>query len=229
MEINKWLVNWFVRNTPKRLPTKCERTHDAANFVLISLMEKWQAATNLITNFRKFNFKFSCEIFTSNVLYLQSRLIPTAKHFLNRQYWHRFRFNRITKHFPSRKHRYSICFWMLRRKKPCRKCQMQKVIIVLSLVRANTNTQARVDPPEKSMVHLSFFGKKNKSERTYFASFTWRHAVVIARRLVSAYLARYNRFRWCVRIGSGKLLIWNGTRNERCDLCAISCASEKKK
>lgn len=45
--------------------------------------------------------------------------IPTAKHFLNLQYWHRFRFSRITRHFPSRRHRYSICFWILRRKKPC--------------------------------------------------------------------------------------------------------------
>lgn len=52
-------------------------------------------------------------------MYLQSLLIPTAKHFLNLQYWHRFRFSLITKHFPSRKQRYSICFWMLRRKNPC--------------------------------------------------------------------------------------------------------------
>lgn len=51
--------------------------------------------------------------------YLQSRLIPTAKHFLKRQYWQRFRFSRITRHLPSRKQRYSICFWMLRRKNPC--------------------------------------------------------------------------------------------------------------
>jgi len=48
----------------------------------------------------------------------QSRDIPTAKHFLNLQYWHLFRFSRYTMHFPSRKHRYSICFWMLRRKNP---------------------------------------------------------------------------------------------------------------
>ena len=38
--------------------------------------------------------------------------------FLKRQYWHRLRFSRITKHLPSRRQRYSICFWMLRRKKP---------------------------------------------------------------------------------------------------------------
>lgn len=61
-----------------------------------------------------------------NQIYLQSRLMPTAKHFLNRQNWHRFRFNRITKHFPSRKHRYSICFWMLRRKKPYKKWKASK-------------------------------------------------------------------------------------------------------
>lgn len=52
-------------------------------------------------------------------VYSQSLLIPTAKHFLNLQYWHRFRFSLITKHLPSRKQRYSICFWMLRRKNPC--------------------------------------------------------------------------------------------------------------
>lgn len=54
---------------------------------------------------------------------LQSLLIPTAKHFLKRQYWHRFRFRRITKHLPSRRQRYSICFWMLRRKKPLQPSQ----------------------------------------------------------------------------------------------------------
>lgn len=51
----------------------------------------------------------------------QSLLIPTAKHFLNLQNWHRLRFSRITKHFPSRRQRYSICFWMLRRKNPWKK------------------------------------------------------------------------------------------------------------
>ena len=50
---------------------------------------------------------------------LQSRDMPTKRHFLKRQYWQRLRFSRITRHFPSRKQRYSICFWMLRRKKPC--------------------------------------------------------------------------------------------------------------
>lgn len=54
-------------------------------------------------------------------LYSQSLLIPTAKHFLNLQNWHRLRLSLITKHFPSRKHRYSICFWMLRRKNPYEK------------------------------------------------------------------------------------------------------------
>jgi hypothetical protein len=52
------------------------------------------------------------------IKYSQSLLIPTAKHFLNLQYWHRFLFSLITKHLPSRKQRYSICFWMLRRKNP---------------------------------------------------------------------------------------------------------------
>lgn len=65
-----------------------------------------------------FRFYCCCYLFF-HPDYLQSRLIPTAKHFLKRQYWHRFRFKRMTKHLPSRKHRYSICFWMLRRKKPC--------------------------------------------------------------------------------------------------------------
>lgn len=51
--------------------------------------------------------------------YLQSLDIPTARHFLKRQYWQRFRFSRITIHLPSRKHLYSICFCMLRRKNPC--------------------------------------------------------------------------------------------------------------
>lgn len=105
---------------------------------------------------------------------------------------------------------------------------MQKVLkIARSFVRANTHTHTQTTV---NRWFIYQFRRKKKSERTYFASFTWRHAVVIARRLVSAYLARYNRFRRCttVRIGSGKLLIWNGTRNERFDLCAISCASEWK-
>ena len=50
---------------------------------------------------------------------LQSRDIPTARHFLKRQYWHRLRFIRSTMHLPSRRHRYSHWRWMLRRKKPC--------------------------------------------------------------------------------------------------------------
>ena len=49
---------------------------------------------------------------------LQSRDIPTARHFLKRQYWHRLRFSRMTGQWPSRRHRYSICFCMLRRKNP---------------------------------------------------------------------------------------------------------------
>lgn len=54
----------------------------------------------------------------SRSLYSQSLDIPTERHFLNLQYWHRFRLSRITRHFPSRKHRYSICFWMLLLKNP---------------------------------------------------------------------------------------------------------------
>lgn len=65
-------------------------------------------------------------------IHLQSRLIPTAKHFRKRQYWHRLRFNLMTKHLPSRKHRYSICFCMLRRKKPCQKSNHRKNRIVKS-------------------------------------------------------------------------------------------------
>ena len=50
--------------------------------------------------------------------FLQSRDMPTARHFLKRQYWQRLRLSRMTRHLPSRRHRYSICFWILRRKNP---------------------------------------------------------------------------------------------------------------
>nr|CAD7575608.1 unnamed protein product [Timema californicum] len=56
---------------------------------------------------------------TEQGMYLQSLDIPTARHFLKRQYWHLLRFSLITRHLPSRRQRYSICFWMLRLKKPC--------------------------------------------------------------------------------------------------------------
>lgn len=56
-----------------------------------------------------------------NHVYLQSLDMPTVRHFLNRQYWHRFLFNRITKHLPSLRHRYSICFCILRLKNPWNK------------------------------------------------------------------------------------------------------------
>jgi len=52
---------------------------------------------------------------------LQSRDMPTARHFLKRQYWHLLRLRRITRQRPSRKQRYSICFCILRRKKPYQK------------------------------------------------------------------------------------------------------------
>lgn len=141
-----------------------------------------------------------------NSEYLQSRLIPTAKHFLNRQYWHRFRFKRITKHFPSRKQRYSICFWMLRRKKPCRECQMQKSIHYSS-------------PPSGLMPN-----EMGRME-TYLASFARRHTVVVARRLVSAHLTRYDRFcrRTAVWIGSGKWLVCIRRKNKK------EIETEKKK
>ena len=79
-----------------------------------------------------FNFNFTVHSFLQSpaislhfdtvylcVWHLQSRDMPTARHFLNRQYWQRLRFSRIMRHLPSRRHRYSICFWMDRRKKPC--------------------------------------------------------------------------------------------------------------
>lgn len=61
--------------------------------------------------------KIHWKIYTTQ--YSQSRLMPTDRHFLNLQYWQRLRFKRITMHLASRRHRYSICFWMLRRKNPC--------------------------------------------------------------------------------------------------------------
>lgn len=52
------------------------------------------------------------------IWYLQSLDMPTARHFLNLQYWQRFRFNLITRHLPSLRHLYSICFCMLLLKNP---------------------------------------------------------------------------------------------------------------
>lgn len=46
--------------------------------------------------------------------------IPTAKHFCRRQYWQRFRVTLLIMQFLSRWHVYTMFFWMLRRKKPCR-------------------------------------------------------------------------------------------------------------
>lgn len=42
--------------------------------------------------------------------YLQSLDMPTARHFLNLQYWQRFRLILMTKQLPSFRHLYSICF-----------------------------------------------------------------------------------------------------------------------
>lgn len=154
----------------------------------------------LISNFPRTNYRnYSLlKVIWYSSAYLQSRLIPTARHFLNRQYWHRFRFKRITKHFPSRKQRYSICFWMLRRKKPCRKCQMQK-----SIKKSLQNRHRHVDGTRWCDMDWYIY------EKTYLASFARRHTVMIARRLVSAHLTRYNRFcrSTAIRIGSGKWLV----------------------
>jgi len=65
-------------------------------------------------------------------LYLQSLDMPTVRHFLNRQYWHRFLFNRITKHLPSLRHRYSICFCILRLKNPWNKHFFDYLYLYLS-------------------------------------------------------------------------------------------------
>lgn len=84
---------------------------------------------------QQIEFKLEKLINKYKILYLQSLLIPTAKHFLNLQYWHRFLFSLITKHLPSRKHRYSICFWMLRRKNPCKiESQIQLKINIVNEV-----------------------------------------------------------------------------------------------
>lgn len=53
--------------------------------------------------------------------YLPSRLIPTAMHFLSRQYWQRLRLTRWIIHCWFFVHgRYWIFCWMERRKKPCK-------------------------------------------------------------------------------------------------------------
>ena len=64
-----------------------------------------------------------------NVFNLQSLDMPTAKHFLNLQYWQRFLFNLITRHLPSLRHLYSICFWMLLLKNPWNRQWETNVII----------------------------------------------------------------------------------------------------
>lgn len=97
---------------------------------------------------------------------LQSRLIPTARHFLKRQYWQRLRFKRITKHLPSRKQRYSICFWMLRRKKPL----------------------------NRNSLKINVGNAKKKRNKNYLAALTRCYAVMVARRFVAANLARNKRF-----------------------------------
>lgn len=96
-------------------------------------------------------------------LNLQSRLIPTVRHFRKRQYWQRFLFSRITKQLPSRKHRYSICFCMLRRKKPCER-DRRHMMSATSAMCQKTNDEW--------------------SAHTYFASLARCYAVMVSRCLV---------------------------------------------
>lgn len=62
-----------------------------------------------------------------------SRLMPTAMHFFNRQYWHRLRLTLWIKHCWFLVHgRYWIFCWIERRKKPCREkiCKKEEVDLV---------------------------------------------------------------------------------------------------
>jgi hypothetical protein len=68
--------------------------------------------------------------------YSQSRDIPTYRHFLKRQYWHRFLLSLMITQWPSRRHRYSICFWMLRRKKPWNKTRSYRQVTLSAPVLA---------------------------------------------------------------------------------------------
>lgn len=92
--------------------------------------------------------------------------IPTAKHFCRRQYWQRFRVTLLIMQFLSRWHVYTMFFWMLRRKKPCRDRYIQEgrggwgciikavshIVILTSLlifcncISAKTSTQLHWNP-----------------------------------------------------------------------------------
>lgn len=54
------------------------------------------------------------------IRHLHSLDIPTAKHFCSRQYWQRFLVILLMLQFLSRWQVYTMSFWTLRRKKPCR-------------------------------------------------------------------------------------------------------------
>lgn len=70
--------------------------------------------------------------------------MPAERHFLKRQYWQRLRFSLMTRHLPSRKQRYSICFWMLRRKNPCQEKTHWKYIYCMTCTNSPCNPRRRL-------------------------------------------------------------------------------------
>ena len=91
-----------------------------ANYVLFCFQPEFRVQVHPLRRSRGAIKSICCQRTAnkSSPLYSQSLDIPTERHFLNLQYWHRFLLRRITRHLPSRKHLYSICFCMLLLKKP---------------------------------------------------------------------------------------------------------------
>lgn len=118
-KIYKWKM-WSLAAPAQDTAQGSEGQRGNTHINLILWQTKW---TNI--QLKMYYFKI---VFFSIWFYLQSRLMPAERHFLKRQYWQRFRFKRITRHLPSRRQRYSICFCMLRRKKPCKMNSKWKLI-----------------------------------------------------------------------------------------------------
>lgn len=121
------VVFFFLSNlvAMEMLPLKCRWTSekDATFYFWRLAIEKTTAIflTWLFRSWRNYGKRYKKKwIDKRKVVDWPSRLIPTAMHFLSRQYWHRLRLMRRMEHCWFLVHgRYWIFCWMLRRKKPC--------------------------------------------------------------------------------------------------------------